>query len=418
MKLSELKTNPTNPRIIKDDKFKKLVQSLKDFPEMMEKRPLVCVTDTSDGKLYPLGGNMRLKALQELKYREIPDSWVMIADDWTEEQRKEFIVKDNVSFGEWNWDVLQSDWSFDDLENWGLDVPDFEAEVLEAKEDDYEIPDEIETDIVLGDLIEIGEHRLLCGDSTDSEQVAKLMNGEKADICFTSPPYWVGFAYENENEKATILQHIYDASVNMVLFVKGKIIINTGNISSITTAEKITGKKQPALLIDWWIDALNKNNYLLRHIRIWAKNGGVQPSRANDKIDMHWEYIGLFTDEDDNAGFISTFKNQNDKEGIAKNTPAWAVNGVWNDIQGKARASGHVAAFPVQLVNRYAQMYTKKNHLFYEPYCGSGTTMVAAHQLNRKCYGMEIEPKYCQIIIDRMRNLDSDLVIKKNGIVI
>lgn len=123
MKLSELKTNPTNPRTIKDDKFKKLVQSLKDFPEMMEKRPLVCVMDASDGKLYPLGGNMRLKALQELKYKEIPDSWVMIADDWTEKQRNEFIIKDNVGFGEWDWDMLENDWDADDLEHWGLDLP-------------------------------------------------------------------------------------------------------------------------------------------------------------------------------------------------------------------------------------------------------------------------------------------------------
>lgn len=422
MKISQLKPNPNNPRLIKDDKFKKLVTSLREFPEMMEKRPMVCVTDT-DGKIYPLGGNMRLKALQELKYKEIPDNWVMLADEWSEEKREEFKIKDNVNFGEFDWDMLANEWDVEELAEWGLDIPNFELdEVLEAEEDDFDVPEGgIETDIVLGDLFEFQKdgktlHRLLCGDSTDSDQVAKLMNGEKADICFTSPPYWVGFAYENENEKATILQHIYDASVNMVLFVKGKIIINTGNISSITTAEKITGKKQPALLIDWWIDALNKNNYLLRHIRIWAKNGGVQPSRANDKIDMHWEYMGLFTDEDDNAGFISTFKNQNDKEGIAKNTPTWAVNGIWNDIQGKARASGHVAAFPVQLVSRYAQMYTKENHLFYEPYCGSGTTMVAAHQLNRKCYGMELVPKYCQVIIDRMKKLDPTLVIKKNGV--
>lgn len=133
MKLSELKTNPTNPRTIKDDKFKKLVQSLKDFPEMMEKRPLVCVTDTSDGKLYPLGGNMRLKALQELKYKEIPDSWVMIADDWTEKQRNEFIIKDNVSFGEWSWDMLESDWDVDDLENWGLDVEKEEKEQAKSR---------------------------------------------------------------------------------------------------------------------------------------------------------------------------------------------------------------------------------------------------------------------------------------------
>ena len=97
MKVSNLKINPKNPRIIKDDKFTKLVKSIQDFPQMMEKRPIVCVTDT-DGKLYPLGGNMRLRAIQELKFKEIPDSWVMLADDWTIEQRKldpTLIIKKN-----------------------------------------------------------------------------------------------------------------------------------------------------------------------------------------------------------------------------------------------------------------------------------------------------------------------------------
>ncbi len=122
MKLSKLKLNPTNPRIIKDDKFKKLVQSLKDFPEMMDKRPSVCVTDI-DGKMFPIGGNMRLKALRELGMKEIPDEWVVLADDWTEEQRKEFTIKDNVGFGEWNWDDLQENWDSEKLVGWGLDVP-------------------------------------------------------------------------------------------------------------------------------------------------------------------------------------------------------------------------------------------------------------------------------------------------------
>ena len=140
MKLSELKTNPTNPRTIKDDKFKKLVQSLKDFPEMMEKRPLVCVTDPSDGKLYPLGGNMRLKALQELKYKDIPDSWVMIADDWNEEQRKEFIIKDNVGYGEWDWEELANDWDVDTLEDWGLDLIGFEIDSEDFGEE-FSLPD-------------------------------------------------------------------------------------------------------------------------------------------------------------------------------------------------------------------------------------------------------------------------------------
>ena len=181
MKISDLKANPKNPRIIKDDKFKKLVKSLQEFPEMMEKRPMVCVTDTVDGKLFPLGGNMRLKALQELKYKDIPDTWVMLADEWTEEKRQEFVIKDNLSMGDWSWDELNADWDLQQLEEWGLDIPDFEVDnVLEAEEDDFDVPEGgIETDIVLGDLFEIGNHRLLCGDSTDSDAVAKLMNGEK-----------------------------------------------------------------------------------------------------------------------------------------------------------------------------------------------------------------------------------------------
>ena len=128
MKVNALKLNPKNPRVIKDEKFKQLVKSIKEFPEMMAKRPMVCVTDV-DGRLFPLGGNMRLKALQELKYKDIPDEWVMLADDWTEEQRNEFIIKDNVSFGEWNWDDLSADWDTDLLSDWGLDVPEDEEKI-------------------------------------------------------------------------------------------------------------------------------------------------------------------------------------------------------------------------------------------------------------------------------------------------
>ena len=133
MKLTELKPNPNNPRLIKDDKFKKLVKSLQEFPEMMEKRPMVCVTDV-DGKLFPLGGNMRLKALQELKYKEIPDEWVMLADEWTEEKRQEFVIKDNVGFGEWNWDELNADWDTQRLEEWGLDILNFDTTESEQKD--------------------------------------------------------------------------------------------------------------------------------------------------------------------------------------------------------------------------------------------------------------------------------------------
>ena len=117
--ITDIKPNPKNPRLIKYEKFAKLVQSLNDFPEMLEKRPLICFTDT-DGKLVVLGGNMRLKAAKEVGLKELP---VMLADDWTEEQKQQFLIKDNVGFGEWNWEELQADWDVEQLGEWGLDVP-------------------------------------------------------------------------------------------------------------------------------------------------------------------------------------------------------------------------------------------------------------------------------------------------------
>lgn len=127
---SKLKPNPSNPRILRDEKFLKLKASIESFPDMLNKRPIVAVTDT-DGKYMVLGGNMRLRACQDLKLKEVP---IILADDWTEEQRREFIVKDNVGYGEWDWDALSNEWDAGDLESWGLDVPkvpDFDAGTMD-----------------------------------------------------------------------------------------------------------------------------------------------------------------------------------------------------------------------------------------------------------------------------------------------
>ena len=117
MKINLIKPNPNNPRIIKDDKFKKLVQSIKDFPQMLELRPIVI-----DENNIVLGGNMRLKACQELGLKDVP---TIYAKDLTEDQKKEFIIKDNVGFGEWNWDDLANEWDAEQLTEWGLDLPIF-----------------------------------------------------------------------------------------------------------------------------------------------------------------------------------------------------------------------------------------------------------------------------------------------------
>tara|TARA_R100000781_G_scaffold106674_3_gene70730 strand:+ start:395 stop:1144 length:750 start_codon:yes stop_codon:yes gene_type:complete len=115
VKLYKIKGNPNNPRIIKNDKFKKLVKSIKEFPEMLEKRPIVV-----DEDMMVLGGNMRLKASKDAGLKEV---WVDIAEGWTKEQKDEFVVKDNVNFGEWEWDMLANEWDVEDLENWGVNIP-------------------------------------------------------------------------------------------------------------------------------------------------------------------------------------------------------------------------------------------------------------------------------------------------------
>ncbi len=129
--ISNIKPNPKNPRVIKDDKFEKLKKSIQEFPQMLEKRPLVCFTDV-DGKFVVLGGNMRLKASKELGLKELP---IILADDWNEEQRAEFLIKDNVGFGEWDWEVLANEWNNEELEAWGLDLVGFDANAEDFGED-------------------------------------------------------------------------------------------------------------------------------------------------------------------------------------------------------------------------------------------------------------------------------------------
>lgn len=136
VKITDVKPNPKNPRIIKDGKFQKLVKSIQEFPDMLNKRPLIVFTDV-DNKYVVLGGNMRLKALNELKFKEIP---VIIADEWTEEQKAEFLIKDNVGFGEWDWDSLANEWDVEKLDEWGLDLIGFDLNADELGTD-FSLPE-------------------------------------------------------------------------------------------------------------------------------------------------------------------------------------------------------------------------------------------------------------------------------------
>jgi DNA modification methylase len=387
--------NPSNPRIIKDDKFKKLVKSIQEFPQMLELRPIVV-----DGNMVVLGGNMRLKACIAAGLKEVP---IIIADQLTDAQKAEFIIKDNVGFGEWDWDLLANQWDVEALEDWGLELPFDNTPVLEAEEDDYEAPSEIKTDIVLGDLIEIGQHRLLCGDSTDSDAVARLMDGEKADIAFTSPPYNAGksellsgnthttdnkYNEYNDNQKQSDYLDLLIGFTNNALMNADYLICNI---------QSLAGNK--VALIDYLHQY--KNNFI--DVAIWDKGHGA-PAMAENVMTSVWEYMF----------FISS------KEKATRAIPNGNFRGtIQNIYRGKPNrnnefSSVHAATFPIDLPE-WALQFTNSQGIVLDQFLGTGTTMVAAHQLNRKCYGMELDPKYCQVIIDRMHKLDPSLEIKING---
>jgi DNA modification methylase len=371
--ISKVKANPNNPRIIKDEKFKKLVKSIQEFPQMLEIRPIVV-----NEEMIVLGGNMRLKACQEAGLKEVH---IIKASELTEEQQKEFIIKDNVGFGEWDWNDLANNWDSDKLEEWGLDIPGFEGKVLEAEEDNFEVPEEIKTDIVIGDLFEIGEHRLLCGDSTDSDQVAKLMNGEKADMVFTDPPYGNGSSGKYGRGQLGV-----------------RTILNDETFDCVNEFFNLRICDAYVFFLQWRtfkeaIQTLENNELQLKTIAVWdKKNAGLNGAGG---MSEQWEAIIV-------AGNIKYSRFGGNVFNVSRE-------------QKKRIDSPHPHQKPIELLSDLLE-YFQDYKLLVDPFSGSGSTMVAAHQLKRKCYGMELDPKYCQVIIDRMKKLDPSLIIKRNGL--
>ena len=386
MKLSAIKSNPNNPRVIKDERFAKLVKSIQEFPKMMELRPMVINDDN-----IVLGGNMRLKALKELQYKDIPDTWVKKASELTEDEQRRFIIADNVGFGEHDWEVLANEWDAEELMDWGLEIPNFEKdEVLEAEEDDFDIPKIVHSDFVLGDLIEIGEHRLLCGDSTDSDQVAMLMNGQKADMVFTDPPYKIeteggckGSIGQGLRKQGKDIEFISNFEPNEFLQVL-PIIFEKNKLNSYIFCNK-------ELLPDYLVWA--RDNGYSFNVLIWKKPNAI-PIGDSHRPDI--EYLLLF------------------RKSAIWNNGLKDVN--YSRCLEFGRETGlHPTMKPIELICNEMQISSNKGSLIFDFFLGSGSTMVAAHQLKRKCYGMELDPKYCQVIVDRMMKLDPSLKVKVNG---
>jgi DNA modification methylase len=383
---------PKNPRLLKDDKFKKLVKSIQDDPEMLELREVIAYDN--NGELIVIAGNMRLKACQEVGIKEIPTK--ILPKETSVEKLKAYTIKDNVAFGEHDWDDLANNWDEQLLTEWGLDIPNFDATVLEAEEDDFAVPDGgSETDIVLGDLFEIGEHRLLCGNSTDSDQVAKLMNGQKADMVFTDPPYNASF--NGRSGKFNVIENDDLSKDDFLTFINE--FINTLELFKST---------EMYVCCDWRM-YLNVGN-LFNHNQLIVWNKDI-PCMGKGYRNKH-EFIMYF-------GELKSTTETNVWEEVA------IQSGASKDDSGNGWFQGgnkqlriHPTQKPISIPSRAIANSSKEENLVLDLFLGSGSTMVASHQLKRKCYGMELDPKYCQVIVDRMKKLDPSLVIKKNGVIL
>jgi DNA modification methylase len=385
MNVDQIKPNPSNPRIIKDDKFKKLVKSLRDFPEMMELRPIIV-----DESFVIQGGNMRFKALLSLGYKDLPDSWIKRSESLTPEQWREFVIKDNVGFGEWEWDQLSNDWDILKLEEWGLELPDFEGLKIKAKEDDFDVPiGGMETDIVLGDLFEVGNHRLLCGDSADCEHVKNLTGGGIIDLYITDPPY--GVSYVGKTKQSLTIKN--DAMTAEQTHELWRSVFNT-TLTFLRDGASVYATVPPGLLQLGFMQVM-VDAEVLHQCMVWNKGQMVL-----GHSDYHYQHEPILYGWKPGA-----------KRYFTKDRTKTTVL----DFKKPLRNAEHPTMKPVELWSELISNSSNSGDIVYDSFLGSGTTMVASHQLNRKCYGMELDPKYCQVIVSRMLKLDPKISVKKNG---
>jgi DNA modification methylase len=486
-KIADLIPAPYNPRQSTAKQEQHLKESLEKFGLV---EPIIFNKQTG----YIVGGHFRVRELKKLGIKEIE----CVIVDLNEADEKELNIRLNANTGGWDWDTLANDWDVVDLEAWGLDIPQFDTvEELEASEDDYEVPDGgMETDIVIGDLFEIGEHRLLCGDSTDSDAVARLMNGEKADLGHNDPPYgmkkenegvlndnlnfdnllqfnkdWISLQFTHLKDSGSwycwgideplmdIYSHILKPYIkeqkatfrNLITWDKGN---GQGQNSENTRSYAIADEK--CLFVMCGVQGFNNNadnyfegwepirDYLLEQ-RLKAGWDIPTMKRIAGHSDLyrdHWtcksqwnmptKEVYLTFQKWCIENNVSAFKKEYEelkKEYEELKKEYYSTRAYFNNIHDnfnnvwkferhlrQGDEGGHATPKPIPLCERVIKSSCPDKGLVLDAFLGSGSTMVAAHQLKRKCYGMELEPKYCQVIIDRMRKLDSSLIIKRNGV--
>jgi len=405
---------PKNPRFIRDDRFNALVKSIKDAPEMLKLRELIVVEHGK--KFVVIGGNMRLRACKELGMETVPCK--VLPADTPVAKLREYAIKDNNGFGEDDWDVLANEWDAEELQEWGMELPmDWDVEGqgdVTATEDDFDESEATETVCKRGEVWKLGEHRLMCGDSTNADDVARLMDGERADITFSSPPYNMaanGFDKALKSGKVNITYDVREGTYNefsdalsdeeysdllsnslqMGLKHSDDVLFNIGILAS---------SKQGL------IEMLARNRANFCDVLVWNKNNSIPLGLPSSRgmVSHRCELIFCFNQSGNRA-----FSHPQWRGG------KWKGEMMINRIDSKNNSDNeyaeiHHATFPVEFAAKVVEAYSEKSVL--DLFGGTGTTMIAAEQLGRKCFMMELDPLYCDVIIARWEKLTGQKAIK------
>lgn len=406
--IDDVKPNPDNPRTISDEQLDKLVKSIDDFPEMMKLRPIVV-----DEDYQILGGNMRWQALKRRGDSEID---ITQAIGLTDDQKREFIVKDNLSFGDWDWDSLAKQYTIDELETYGMDDIQIEEPEPEIIEDEAPEP---EDDAIskTGEVYQLGDHRLICGSAESNTTLAKLIGTTTIDLLETDPPYGVdlwnltpeeakkqhhrtgGLTIHNDNldrdEMADWLLEVF-RQIGTYLKAGGAYYIwhasSTVNEFYNAIADAIAEPRQQLIWVKNRI-VMGRQDYQWRHepclygwkdgaahyfiddrsrTTVWEKPADIDKMNAKELR----EVLKQMLETNDYPQSVVRF----DKPAANKLHPTMK---------------------PVELIAYQIKNSTKPGQTVLDPFGGSGTTLIACEQTNRICYMAEIDPRYCDVIRKR-----------------
>lgn len=385
--ISKLTMLDGNPRQVRTGAIQRLAKSLSGTQgrSLFEKRP--CLVNKRDGKLIVYAGNQRLRAAKSLGWKSVP----CIIDEISIEQEREETIKDNLVIGEWDDDILANNFDLKELEDWGMDLKELGIEPLGDEEtDEVPVPPK-EARAERGKVYTLGKHRVMCGDSTDAGDVELLMDGKKADMVFTSPPYNAGNNSLGGNKNLTERKYLNDNDdkPQLVYFELLKSFLSVYQKFSqyqFVNIQSLSGNK---LAI---IDLLTAFRDHFVDVAIWHKGGG-QPAMQESVLNSRFEFIYIFSSELNPTRQIKTNKFRNISNVFELNPSG---KNEFKEI--------HAATFPVAFADHFLTIGSPRDGIVVDSFCGVGSTLIAAEKNNRICYGMEIDPKYVDVIIERYCN--------------